>query len=494
MLRVYMTHPRSVNLISSRAKLRRIGLRFWHSPTLTTWGSLSTRLLGFSVLLPLILNRLPVAEASLWLLFSTVVGLLTLADFGFAPTFTRAVAYANASSNIDAQQLDTTSNIKISINASPSITLIPVIHTMRYIYDRVGILALLLASTLGSLAMIRPISQMIDPTQGWLAWVAIVVGVASSLRGGMFGAYLQGSENISIYRRWEILIGTLSLATTLIVLLMGYGLLGLVLTTQAGILSNVIINRWLAIQLAPTDAWTKRVRLDSAVLSNIWSPAWRSGLGVLMTSGSIHGASVIYAQIAPPSHVAAYLLAQRIMQTLTSFANVPFYTRIPTLARLYAQGQIHTIIRIAKIGMQRANWLLVISIIAINFGAIFLLKIVGSKVAFIDNDVWLLMGLAFLFERIGAMHLQLYSITNCIVWHIANGVAGLIILVAIPISYNMFGIIGLPMGILMAYGFFYVPYSIKHSYQTFHLKLSTMDTAASILPVGVLLVILLITR
>ena len=32
-------------------------------------------------------------------------------------------------------------------------------------------------------------------------------------------------------------------------------------------------------------------------------------------------------------------------------------------------------------------------------------------------------------ERVGALHIQLYSMTNHIVWHIANGVTGILLIV-----------------------------------------------------------------
>jgi hypothetical protein len=53
----------------------KLAARSWHSPTLTTSGSIAVRLLGLAVLLPLALNRLPVDEANLWLLFSSVLAI-----------------------------------------------------------------------------------------------------------------------------------------------------------------------------------------------------------------------------------------------------------------------------------------------------------------------------------------------------------------------------------------------------------------------------------
>ena len=68
--------------------------RLWHSPTFTTWGSTATRSLSVILVLPLLLRLLTPAEIAVWYLLSTIMGLQSLADLGFAPTFTRLIAYA----------------------------------------------------------------------------------------------------------------------------------------------------------------------------------------------------------------------------------------------------------------------------------------------------------------------------------------------------------------------------------------------------------------
>jgi hypothetical protein len=163
------------------------------------------------------------------------------------------------------------------------------------------------------------------------------------------------------------------------------------------------------------------------------------------------------------------------------------------MSRLYAEGRWAELVAIARAGMLRTNWVLTASIIVVGFTAKPLLSVVGSDTPFVAPAVWWLLGLAFLFERIGAMHLQLYSVTNRIVWHFANGVSGLVMLCAIPLAYDAFGVEGLPIGILIAYGGFYVPYGLFQSYRTFHLEMIRMDMWASILPVLIVLLFLLDT-
>ena len=120
------------------------------------------------------------------------------------------------------------------------------------------------------------------------------------------------------------------------------------------------------------------------------------------------------------------------------------------------------------------------------------MELINSKTPFVAPAIWGMLGLAILVERVGAMHLQLYSTTNHVVWHIANGVSGIIMLTAIPFAYERFGVLGFPLGILIGYVTFYVPYSMRLSYRAFKLRVTDMDLSASIIPVLLLLVLELV--
>jgi hypothetical protein len=68
------------------------------------------------------------------------------------------------------------------------------------------------------------------------------------------------------------------------------------------------------------------------------------------------------------------------------------------------------------------------------------------------------------------MHIQLYSITNHIIWHTANGVSGIIYLVVALALFKQIGVYAFPIGTLIGYLGFYGWYSAIHSYRAFGLK------------------------
>src|SRR3989304_5460620 len=90
---------------SMNTTLRRLGLSARGSPAPMSWGRPGVRVVGFVLVLPLVLRHLPAEETAVWFLFLSLIALQGLADFGFAPTFVRAVAYARAGPEAGAERL-----------------------------------------------------------------------------------------------------------------------------------------------------------------------------------------------------------------------------------------------------------------------------------------------------------------------------------------------------------------------------------------------------
>ena len=109
-----------------------------------------------------------------------------------------------------------------------------------------------------------------------------------------------------------------------------------------------------------------------------------------------------------------------------------------------------------------------------------------SNIIFVSPLLWVLMGYAFFAERYGAMHLQLYSVTNHIIWHIVNGISGLIYIFVSFLLFPFINIYAFPLGILIGYLSFYCWYSAKRSYGVFNLNFVNFESHTVLKPFIVL--------
>jgi hypothetical protein len=126
--------------------------------------------------------------------------------------------------------------------------------------------------------------------------------------------------------------------------------------------------------------------------------------------------------------------------------------------------------------------------------AVPLLTLLHSKTTFVSAAVWAVMCAAFFVERYGAMHLQLYSLSNHIVWHIANGVTGCLMLAFALLLYPLLGMLAFALAMLMAYAGFYAVYSVAHSRRAYQFNLWTFERAISLPPALTMVAALGITR
>lgn len=473
------------NTLKSRKLSVKYIHRFWNSPTFMTWGSFFSRSLSLVVVLPLLLTRLSTEEIALWYLFMTIISFQSLVDLGFAPTFARVIAYAMGGAGVDdlkrpKGEHDGQANWK---------TLELICSTMRIVYSRLSLAWAMLLAILGTLALLKPVSLVQKPFSAWIAWGVILLVSTVILRGNIYSAYLQGINQIALLRRWEAITSLGAIVTSFLVLILGSGLLGLVVAHQSWQVLNILRNRWLSgvVEKGRFKQFA-RSHKNAKVFKTVWPSAWRSGMGVLMGYGLIQASGVMYAQVGSAAGVASYLLALHLIQIVGQFSQAPFYSKLPVLARFFAENKKGALVALAKRGMGLACWCYVTGFISLGIVGKPLLKFIGSNADFPANLLWSLMGLAFFVKLYGAMHLQLYSITNHIIWHIASGVAGTIYIVVCFVLLKPVDVYAFPLGLIAGYLGFYSWYSAMHSYRLFNLSFITFEKSTILVPLCIMII------
>ncbi len=438
--------------------------------------SFGVRAGGFAVLLPLVLQRLSVGDVNLWLLFGVLTAVLNLLDFGFLPTFVRFVAASQATETINRKDDDIVDYVAAA-REDP----VAVVTTMRAVYRRITVVATIIGLVAGTAVVVGPIAEASSFPLAWIAWGLTVVGCAVRLLGGQYSAWLQGVEQIALLRRWETVIGTIAIAAACLAVVLDLGLLGIVVATQTGAMVNVVVNRRLVSALS-SGGWATGATASPRIMGLLWPAAWRSGLGTLAAAGVVQATGIVYAQIVPAQSSAPYLLALRLADVARNLANVFFYSKIPLLSRLFGEGELDRVRSIARVGMLRTNWSLVAAFVFLGVAGPAIPQLIDADTAFVSIDVWYLLGIAMALERIGAMHLQLYSLTNRIIWHKANGIAGLIALGTMVPAYRFFDLAGLPLAMIAGLVLCYVPVALLASYRTFELRVAEADLLPSVVP------------
>lgn len=249
--------------------------RVWNSPTLNTWASLFGRTLGAVLVLPLVLKKFPVEDFNVWSLFSTLLGLQLVVDMGFCVTFVRAipVALADADSPRAFQP-----NATVAKRGGPNWELVSrFIGSMRFIYQRLALLDVLLLAIVGSAALAWPIGLSPQPRSAWLAWGIVVVSGYVNLRRNYLGVLLQDLNEIALLLRWEAITSVAMVLTEFVVLLLGGDLIALVASMQIWTIVATLRNRWLCQQVAQQRfAQLPEAQKDPEIMALLWPATWPS--------------------------------------------------------------------------------------------------------------------------------------------------------------------------------------------------------------------------
>jgi hypothetical protein len=277
-----------------------------------------------------------------------------------------------------------------------------------------------------------------------------------------------------------------AILTSFVVLLVGGRLVALVAANQVWVAINLFRDWRLARTVEDGRLRSFRSRgIDPEIMGIAWPPAWRSGLGISFSRGVLYASGLVYAQIANAAALSTYLVAFRAIQMVSELSQAPFYSKIPALARLRSEGRFADQMSMAQRAMRLSHWTYAAGFVGIGLAASPLLASIGSQVQFADGRLWALLGLAFFVERYGAMHIQLYSTTNHIIWHVANGVTGVLYIAISLLLLGPLGVYAFPIGVLCAYLGFYSWYSAGYVYRTFHTGFFRFERAVAIPPAAV---------
>lgn len=462
--------------------IKKFLIRIWNSPTATTWFSFATVPINAILFLPLLLKTFNIHEVALWFLFSLFISLQRLADFGFYNTFVRVISYAfGGSEKID----DLSKTIdKSKLLGRPNWDLVKdILGTMKVVYRYASTILFVIFCFL-SIVVAKQINKTPDDTTSyWLSWGIIIIFTVINFHGRIYSNYLLGLNRVALIRRIEGVFAVLAIVSNLLVLLFYQSFLLLILSAQFWNLTRYLRNRYLCYVVE--DGKFREINnsiFKKDIFDKVWTPAWKGGVSSLASTGTSKLTGIIYAQLSSSQLLAEYLLALKIIEIIKNIAMAPFYSKIPLLSRLRAQGKIEKWESTAQRGFLLGNILLISGVLFLGVTGDFIFSFISSNVSFPNKVLWYLLGFAFFFHRYGAMHTQLYMTSNKVNSHISDTIAGVLFIGGSVFLLNPLGVIAFPVGMIIGYLGFYVWYAMYYSYKLIEKPFIKFELYTTVIP------------
>ncbi|WP_335918101.1 hypothetical protein [Shewanella algae] len=427
------------------------------SSTLMTLAAMLSKSLVVLVITPIVAFSLNPEDMVVWFLYLSAISLVRMLDFGLSPTFIRVTSYLN-SNNL--------SNEKLSQKIS-KLTFKDVYFFTRSQFLKMAGIGVLIGMTLGVALVFKPIMASTSPIWFYFGWLMVVVLASYSVYSNYILCFCMGSQDVADVQRVQVVANLIAgfFATIYFLTFSDIVLTGIFYLTSFPI--NVyFLKRKFFIEYEG-DCDKDAVPILNSLTA---SQSIKSGVGLLLSTGLIEFSGVIGANLLVPSVAAKYQFGLQLIRAVNGFSHAPFTSKVPLMSKLYAERRINDLILQSRKCMNGSYLLFFFGYSFIFFCLTFLNYFGFSFENAPELNLWIVLGICFLVERLGSLHIQLYSLTNNIIWHKANAASGIVTVVICFIIYHYIPVPPqyiFPVSMFFSYLLTYVPISMSASSKEF---------------------------
>jgi O-antigen/teichoic acid export membrane protein len=397
------------------------------------------------ILLPFILRVFPQETVAIWTIFTTIMALTSLLDFGFNPSFARNVSYVVSG----VKELKTTGyQIVEDGNSEIDYSLFKgLINAMKWFYSRVAVILFVLLATAGTYYMhivLKTYSG--DHTEVYIAWAILVAINAYSLYTMYYDSLMQGKGLIKRSKQIKIAGQTVYLIVAIVLILLRFNLIAVV---SAQALSIVII-RILSYRIIYTLEFKQllqnvKAQARKEILKPIYPNAIKvglTGIGWFLVSRSAIIIGSLYLSL---DVIASYGITIQVIGVITAVASVYFNSYQPKFVQYRVQNNNVAIKQLYLKGCLFIFCTFVIGGVALFFLGEWSLNLIRSKTSLLSDFFIIVALLIYLLEINHANAGNILLTKNEVPYFKASLVAGtttLILLIGF-LKYTNLGVWGL---------------------------------------------------
>ena len=435
--------------------------------------------LGFFYYSASILNP---EEATVFMIMVTLISIQGIFDFGLIATFVRIISYVNNKNSTEIQNTFNFDFSKTDINE---------IYTVfEWIYKRLFIIIIPIFLIIGIFSLLNPIDRLENKILAWYAFLVSFVGVIFMLTHARFSSILTGYNLIPLQKKIEIYIFFPLLILIYIGIYLKLHFFWILLFFSSGYFILYLVTKRKVFRVIPELKIKRKENINLHLAREIFTAAWKTGLGILLTMGAVNFSAIYLGQVASPDLASKYLIAQRLIIVISEYAYIPFIVILPTISRLYAAGDIENLKRESLVRKKIVLSLTLALSSILFFFTEYFVPIFDESFSFVSLNIWVMLLMYSFLEKSGAMNLQIQMTNNNVHMHKINGIAGLLIFILFPMFYSLYGINGAPVSLILVFMFFYYPYSFYLLKREQKINVFKFDLFWTFIPLSILFLVL----
>lgn len=374
--------------------------RVWQSPSGATALSIIARLVAIASPLPIIHYGNSLEIYTFWLLVQTFHAFIAATIGALPAIFVNLYAHEPEGCSRQVRQIT-----RLGIE----------------IFSLLALVWLVIGGGLGWWAMADAAARSGLEHLAILTWTSFLAGGAARILIQPYASYLSGVGQLVKVRQQEAIWWSVAALACAVALFTSGNILIAMVALQFPAFLNLLATRALAL----AHGWRSGGEKVAGELKwSVWSKAWRGAIGVTASALTLYGSGILYSQFGDPHKSAAYLLTLNIAAPLGHLATSPLASRLPTLAKLWRQGKLQELQRIAESSMLVSFVSYAVMIVSVPIGFRVLGQLSAANPVGFDAQIWAFVVMSTCVVRVGSMLMQIYTVTNVIKWHVADSLTG----------------------------------------------------------------------
>lgn len=297
------------------------------------------------ILLPFILKNYPRETIAVWTIFSTVMTLTDLLDFGFNPCFTRNVAYIFSG----AKRLKPSGYDAVAENAEIDYGLLKgLIQAMRYFYSRMAVVLFLLLATAGTCylnTILRTYTS--GHAEVYISGIILCIVNIYSFYTFYYDSLLQGKGLIKRSKQIVIVAQFVYIIAGIVLVSLGFGLIAIVSAQALSVIIRRVLSR-LAFFAPEMKENLRRAVAGSKkdILKAVYPNALKFGLTGLAAFLVNKSALIVGSLFLPLDVIASYGITVQIIGVTSAIAGVYYATYFPKITQYRLRNDLAEIKKI----------------------------------------------------------------------------------------------------------------------------------------------------
>ena len=335
------------------------------------------------ILLPLVLKFLTDDEVGLWYVYTSIGTIVTLLDFGFAPALARNIAYSYSGAKSLKKE-----NVDIANSCGPNFILMKkVLKTCKLIYLGISLIALLFLLTVGTF-YINGVGSNINQNILYISWIIYVFAVFFNIYIGYFSSFLKGISAIKELNKATVLSKLLQIIISIILLLLGYGLIAVTIAYLISGLINRELCKMYFFKYDNIGSNLSKVKYDVKYIEVkktfmlIWHNAWKDGLVTISNYLVTQAGTIMCSLFLTLSQTGIYSIALQLVTILSSVASSMYTVSQPSIQEAFAKNDKSKMAKLMSLSI-------IVYIIIFLLGTIVLCTLGVFVIGYIKKDTTL---------------------------------------------------------------------------------------------------------